>query len=122
MVYRKLGKSSVRVTPLAFGAWAIGGWMWGGTEEKSALRAIRAAHDMGMTTFDTAPVYGFGKSEELVAKGLEGLSRDKYQILTKFGMNWETSEGEYSFDTRDNDGRSVKMHKYAGKDRVVKEL
>lgn len=122
MVLKTLGTSSVKVTPLAFGAWAIGGWMWGGAEEKTALRAIRAAFDLGMTTIDTAPVYGFGKSEELVAKGLEGLSRDKYQILTKFGMNWETQQGEYFFDTTDNQGEPVKMYKYSGKDQVFKEI
>lgn len=122
MIYKTLGTSAVKVTPLAFGAWAIGGWMWGGAEEKTALRAIRAAYDLGMTTIDTAPVYGFGKSEELVAKGLEGISRDKYQILTKFGMNWETQQGEYFFDTTDNAGKPVKMYKYSGRDQVVKEI
>lgn len=55
--------SDVKVTPMAFGAWAIGGWMWGGTEEKEAIEAIQAAYDGGITTIDTAPVYGFGKSE-----------------------------------------------------------
>ncbi len=122
MVYKTLGTSSVKVTPLAFGAWAIGGWMWGGSEEQTALRAIRAAFDHGMTTIDTAPVYGFGRSEELVARGMEGIARDKYQILTKFGMNWETNQGEYFFDTTDNDGTPIKMYKYAGKDQVIKEI
>lgn len=122
MNYKTLGTSSVKVTPLAFGAWAIGGWMWGGAEQKTALRAIRAAYDLGMTTIDTAPVYGFGKSEELVAKGLEGIARDQYQILTKFGMNWETQQGEYFFDTTDNSGKPVKMYKYSGRDQVAKEI
>jgi aryl-alcohol dehydrogenase-like predicted oxidoreductase len=122
MIYKTLGKSSVKVTPLAFGAWAIGGWMWGGAEEKTALRAIRTSFDLGMTTIDTAPVYGFGRSEELVAKGLEGIARDKYQILTKYGMNWETAQGEYFFDTTDNSGRPVKIYKYAAKEQVAKEL
>jgi aryl-alcohol dehydrogenase-like predicted oxidoreductase len=122
MIYKTLGNSSVKVTPLAFGAWAIGGWMWGGAEERTALRALRVAYDHGMTTFDTAPVYGFGKSEELVAKGLEGISRDKYQILTKFGLNWETEQGEYFFDTKDNSGKPVKMYKYAGRGQVIKEI
>jgi aryl-alcohol dehydrogenase-like predicted oxidoreductase len=121
MIYKTLGRSDVKVTPLAFGAWAIGGWMWGGAEEKTALRAIRASFDLGITTIDTAPVYGFGRSEELVAKGLEGISRDKYQILTKFGMNWETNEGEYFFDTTDNAGKPIKMYKYSGAKQVVKE-
>lgn len=122
MNYKTLGKSDIKVTPLAFGAWAVGGWMWGGSEETTAIRAIRAAYDNGMTTIDTAPVYGFGRSEELVAKALEGISRDKYQILTKFGMNWETPEGEYFFDTTDNDGKPLKMYKFAGRKQVLKEV
>ncbi len=95
MELRRIGQSDVMVTPMAFGAWAVGGWMWGGAEEKASIRAIRAAYDCGITTIDTAPVYGFGRSEELVGKAMEGVSRDKYQVLTKFGMNWETEQGEY---------------------------
>lgn len=122
MEYKVLGTSTVTVTPLAFGAWAVGGWMWGGAEENAAVRAIRAAYDLGMTTIDTAPVYGFGKSEELVGRALQGIARDKYQILTKFGMNWETPQGEYFFDTTDNSGKPVKMYRYSGKEQIVKEL
>lgn len=117
-----LGKSSVSVTPLAFGAWAVGGWMWGGAEETAALRAIRAAYDLGMTTIDTAPVYGFGRSEELVGKAMTGVARDKYQILTKYGLNWETSQGEYFFDTKDNAGNPLKIYKYSAKLKVIAEL
>src|SRR5437868_5234922 len=102
MELRNLGNSAVKVTPIAFGAWAVGGWMWGGAEENESVNAIRAAYNLGMTTIDTAPVYGFGRSEELVAKAMQGVSRDKYQILTKFGMNWQTEQGEYFFDTADN--------------------
>jgi aryl-alcohol dehydrogenase-like predicted oxidoreductase len=116
-----LGKSNVRVTRLAFGAWAVGGWMWGGAEEQQSLRAIRSSYEYGMTTIDTAPVYGFGRSEELVAKAMHGVSRDKYQILTKFGMNWRTPEGEYFFDTTDNAGKQVKMYKYSAAHQVRKE-
>ena len=94
---------------MAFGAWAIGGWMWGGAEETDAIKAIRTAYEAGITTIDTAPVYGFGRSEELVGKAMQGVPRDRYEILTKFGMNWETEEGEYFFDTPDNDGRPVRM-------------
>jgi aryl-alcohol dehydrogenase-like predicted oxidoreductase len=122
MEYRTLGKSSVKVTPLAFGAWAIGGWMWGGAEETEAIRAIRASYDHGITTIDTAPVYGFGKSEELVGSAMQGIPRDKYQILTKFGMNWETEQGEYYFDTKDNSGKPVKIYRFAARHRVLKEI
>jgi aryl-alcohol dehydrogenase-like predicted oxidoreductase len=121
MELRKLGKSDVKVTPMAFGAWAIGGWMWGGSEEKEAINAIHAAYDAGITTIDTAPVYGFGKSEELVGRAMKDKPRDSYQLLTKFGMNWVTEEGEYFFDSKDNDGRPFKMYKWASKKRVMQE-
>ena len=121
MELRRLGKSDVMVTPMAFGAWAIGGWMWGGAEEQAALRAIKAAIDAGITTIDTAPVYGFGRSEELVGKALEGIPRDQYQILTKFGMNWQTEEGEYFFDSVDNDGKPFRMFKWASKEKIMQE-
>ncbi|MDB5248882.1 MAG: aldo/keto reductase [Segetibacter sp.] len=121
MLLRKLGESDVMVTPMAFGAWAIGGWMWGGSEEKEAIEAIKAAYIAGITTIDTAPVYGFGRSEELVGKAMEGIARDSYQILTKFGMNWETEEGEYFFDSTDNDGNPFKMYKWASKKKIIQE-
>jgi aryl-alcohol dehydrogenase-like predicted oxidoreductase len=106
---------------MAFGAWAIGGWMWGGAEEQAAIRAIRAALDAGITTIDTAPVYGFGRSEDLVGQAMEGVARDKYQILTKFGMNWMTEQGEYFFDSVDNDGKPFRMFKWASKEKVMQE-
>lgn len=121
MELKRLGKSGVRVTPIAFGAWAVGGWMWGGAEEGAALRAIRASYDHGVTTIDTAPVYGFGKSEELVGRAMEGVSRDKYQILTKYGLNWQTSQGEFYFDTVGNDGKPLKIYKYSAPTSVIKE-
>lgn len=121
MEKRKLGTSDVMVTPMAFGAWAIGGWMWGGAEEQAAINAIKSAYEGGITTIDTAPVYGFGRSEELVGRALEGISRDKYEILTKFGMNWETEQGEYFFDSVDNDGRPFKMYKWASKEKIIQE-
>jgi aryl-alcohol dehydrogenase-like predicted oxidoreductase len=121
MEYKRLGNSSVKVTPIAFGAWAIGGWMWGGAEEKEAIKAIKASLDAGITTIDTAPIYGFGKSEELVGQALVGVPRDKYQILTKYGMNWRTAKGEYYFDSTDNSGKPVKIYKYSGKESVIQE-
>lgn len=121
MELRKLGKSDVKVTPLAFGAWAIGGWMWGGAEVKAAIKAIKTAYEAGITTIDTAPIYGFGHSEELVGKAMEGISRDKYQILTKFGLNWQSQDGEFYFESKDNDGKPVKIYKWASKKKVIQE-
>lgn len=121
MEKRTLGTSSVQVSPMAFGAWAIGGWMWGGAEEQDALKAIRAALDAGISTIDTAPVYGMGRSEELVGRALKNVPRDRYQLLTKFGMNWMTEEGEYFFDSADNEGRPFKMYKWAAPKKVFQE-
>jgi aryl-alcohol dehydrogenase-like predicted oxidoreductase len=121
MELKQLGTSSVKVTPIAFGAWAIGGWMWGGAEDQAAIRAINASLDAGVTTIDTAAVYGFGKSEELVGQALQGVRRDSYQILTKYGMNWRTNKGEYYFDTVDNDGKPVKVYKYSSKEAVMQD-
>ncbi len=122
MQKRTLGTSDVKVTPLAFGAWAIGGWMWGGAEESDAIKALHASLDQGMTTIDTAPVYGFGRSEEIVGKALRGIARDKYQILTKYGLNWESPDGEFYFDTKDNSGNPIKIYKWASRKRVLKEI
>jgi aryl-alcohol dehydrogenase-like predicted oxidoreductase len=121
MELRKLGNSDVKVTAMAFGAWAIGGWMWGGTEEKEAINAILAAYDGGITTIDTAPVYGFGKSEELVGRAMQGKPRDSYQILTKFGMNWMSQEGESFFDSVDNDGKPFRMYKWSSRKKIMQE-
>jgi aryl-alcohol dehydrogenase-like predicted oxidoreductase len=121
MELRALGRSPVKVTPLAFGAWAIGGWMWGGAEESDAIKAIQTAYYSGITTIDTAPVYGFGRSEEIIGKAMRGIARDKYQILTKFGLNWQSQQGEPYFDTVDNEGRKFKMYKWASKERVIQE-
>ena len=66
MEFRTLGDSELEMSVITFGAWAAGGWMWGGTEQGDAVKAIRAAYDQGVTSIDTAPIYGMGKSEEIV--------------------------------------------------------
>ena len=81
----KLPSTDIKITPITFGAWAIGGWFWGGAKENESVKAIETAIDLGMTTIDTAPVYGFGKSEEFVGKAIKG-KRDRVEILTKFGL------------------------------------
>src|SRR6516225_6740317 len=121
MKLRKLDNSDVMVTPIAFGAWAIGGWMWGGADEAEALRAVRASYDAGITTIDTAAVYGFGKSEELVGKAMQGIPRNNYQLLTKFGLNWKTNDGEFYFDTKDENGKALKVYRWANPKKVMEE-
>ena len=120
MEYRKLGNSDVEVSVLAFGAWAIGGWMWGGADNRQAVQAIKAAVDLGMTSIDTAPVYGFGLSEELVGKAIRG-KRDKVQLLTKFGMLWDEKKGKFFFASVDNSGKSIDIYRYASGERVISD-
>ncbi|MCS7004117.1 MAG: aldo/keto reductase [Cytophagales bacterium] len=117
----QLGNSDVNVSQIAFGAWAIGGWMWGGSDQKEAIRAIQKSIELGITTIDTAPIYGFGLSEELTAEALRGIPRDKVQILTKFGLRWDLQKGVFYFDSKMNDGQDVKIYKYSGKESVIYE-
>ncbi|MGX5816852.1 aldo/keto reductase [Chitinophaga lutea] len=121
MEYRILGESGLEVSAITFGAWAIGGWMWGGAEHKDAIRAIHASLDHGVTSIDTAPIYGQGYSEEIVGEALAGRSRDQVQILTKFGMSWEGTKGEFYFSSKDNSSRDIDIYKYAGRDAIVQE-
>jgi aryl-alcohol dehydrogenase-like predicted oxidoreductase len=89
----KIAGTNIRVSRLALGTWAIGGWMWGGSEEKQSIKTIRDAIDRGITLIDTAPVYGFGQSEEIVGKALaEGGLRDRVAIATKVGLNWRDGQ------------------------------
>ena len=82
---RQLGASDVKVSPVIFGAWAVGGWMWGGNDEADSIAAIQASIDHGVTTIDTAAVYGQGYGEEVVGKAIQG-RRDRVQVATKCGM------------------------------------
>ncbi len=120
MENRKLGQSDLEVSVLAFGAWAIGGWLWGGSDSKDAVKAIETAVDNGMTTIDTASVYGFGLSEELIGKAIKG-KRDKVQILTKFGMSWDGNQGEFYFESKDNSGKPVKIYRHASREKVLRD-
>ena len=100
MQMRSLGKSNVKVTPIILGTWAIGGWMWGGTDEKKSIEAIQASIDNGITTIDTAPAYGMGLSEEIVGKAIQG-KRDKVVIATKCGLRWDESDKTIRSPNRD---------------------
>src|SRR5450432_4338271 len=81
--------TSLKVSPVAIGTWAIGGWMWGGTDEAQSVATIRAAFEHGINVVDTAPVYGFGRSEEIVGKAIaEGKLRSRVLIATKVGLEW----------------------------------
>jgi aryl-alcohol dehydrogenase-like predicted oxidoreductase len=82
--------TSLKVSPVAIGTWAIGGWMWGGTDEVESVSTIRAALEHGINIIDTAPVYGFGRSEEIVGRAIaEARLRSSVLIATKAGLEWE---------------------------------
>jgi aryl-alcohol dehydrogenase-like predicted oxidoreductase len=95
--------------------------MWGGNDDREAIEAMRAAYDLGVTSIDTAPIYGQGKSEELVGQAIKELQRDKVQILTKYGMRWDLDKGNLAFKSQDNSGKDIDVYKYAGRDSVIKE-
>ena len=80
--------TSLKVSRVGLGTWAMGGWMWGGTDESQSVDTVRAALDDGINLIDTAPVYGFGVSEEIVGKALSGI-RSKAVIATKVGLEWQ---------------------------------
>ena len=95
MKYRALGSSGIEASVVGFGSWAIGGWMWGGVgDENEAVRAIHAALDAGMNLIDTAPMYGFGASEEIVGRAISG-RRDKVVLATKCGLIWHEDRGDF---------------------------
>jgi aryl-alcohol dehydrogenase-like predicted oxidoreductase len=82
--------TSLKVSPIAIGTWAIGGWMWGGTDEAESIATIRTAFEHGINVIDTAPAYGFGRSEEIVGKAIaEGRLRSDVLIATKAGLQWQ---------------------------------
>jgi aryl-alcohol dehydrogenase-like predicted oxidoreductase len=123
MEYRVLGQSGIEVSPVIFGAWAIGEWMWGPQDHDDAITAIRTALDAGVNAVDTAAVYGFGRSEELVAEALQGRKRQDVVLLTKFGLRWDHGEkGTVRFfETKDMEGRVLSIYKYAHPDSVIEE-
>jgi aryl-alcohol dehydrogenase-like predicted oxidoreductase len=78
---------------ICLGTWAIGGWMWGGTDDQESIKTIHKALELGINTIDTAPVYGFGKSEEVVGAALKQFgNREKIILATKVGLEWKNGK------------------------------
>jgi methylglyoxal reductase len=113
---REIGRSGIKASAVGLGTWAIGGWMWGGTDEAASVRAIEASIDAGISLIDTAPAYGLGRSEELVGQAIAG-KRDKVVITTKCGLNWHSGKGNKFFE---EDGTPV--HRYLGADGIAHEV
>jgi len=103
----KIAATPLVVSRIGLGTWAIGGWMWGGSDEAQSIRTIHEAFDRGVTLFDTAPVYGFGRSEEILGKALaQDGRRNQAVIATKVGLDW----------------RDATPFRNASKARIVKEV
>jgi aryl-alcohol dehydrogenase-like predicted oxidoreductase len=93
--YIKIGDTNLISSRIALGTWAIGGWMWGGTDGKESIRTIHAALDQGINLIDTAPIYGFGRSEEIVGEALRQYGRRESVIIaTKVGLDWTRGKVE----------------------------
>lgn len=120
MEKRRLPGTDIFLSPITYGAFAIGGWFWGGADKTDSIKAIETAISNGITTIDTAPIYGMGHSEKIVGETIKG-KREDIQLLTKFGMLWDQNSGEFAFNTKDNDGSEVNVYKFNGKQSVIQE-
>ncbi|WP_407357750.1 aldo/keto reductase [Microbacterium sp. LTA6] len=116
MLTRTIGHSSIEASAVGLGTWAIGGWMWGGTDESESIAAIQASIDEGISLIDTAPAYGQGRAEEILGAAIRG-RRDDVVLATKCGLVWHTRKGNHFFDY---DGEPV--HRYLGRESIVHEV
>jgi aryl-alcohol dehydrogenase-like predicted oxidoreductase len=94
MKYKNLGNSGPKVSTIGFGAWAIGGMNWGKTDDEVSLAALNKAVDEGVTLIDTADVYGFGHSEELIAKLIKERGKKNIVIATKAGNDFYNANND----------------------------
>src|SRR5262245_13799420 len=93
MEFLKISGTPLEASRIALGTWAIGGWMWGGSDEMDAIMTIHAALAHGITLIDTAPVYGFGTSEQIIGKALALVgARDRVILATKAGLEWRDGQ------------------------------
>lgn len=129
MITRKIGQSGIDASAIALGAWAIGGWMWGSQDDAESIRSIRSAIDAGINFIDTAPIYGFGRSEEVVGKAIKG-RRNEVVVATKCGLLWEDQEprrGQYHFSCDElgitsPDASTYSVYRYLGPESVRVEV
>ena len=89
--YINIKGTTLKSSRIGLGTWAIGGWMWGGTDEKESIHTIHTALDQGINLIDTAPIYGQGRSEEIVGEAMRQYGRrDNIVLATKVGIDWTT--------------------------------
>ncbi len=89
MEYTTIADTGIKTSRVGLGTWAIGGWMWGGTDEAQSINTIQSAIEREITLVDTAPVYGFGRSEEITGRALKNIDRDSFVLATKVGLEWK---------------------------------
>lgn len=134
MQFRPIGGSGIEASVIGFGAWAVGGWTWGGADEDESVRALHAFLDAGGSLIDTAPVYGFGRSEEIVGKAIAD-RRDKVVLATKCSMRWDLNDAQKAravkkFTTNSEDidwageggAGMFDVHIYSGRDGIREEI
>jgi aryl-alcohol dehydrogenase-like predicted oxidoreductase len=93
--YINIKGTTLKSSRVGLGTWAIGGWMWGGTDEKESIRTIHTALDLGINLIDTAPIYGQGRSEEIVGEAVRQYGqRDNIILATKVGIDWTAGRVE----------------------------
>ena len=107
MEFISINGTKLKTSRIALGTWAVGGTMWGGSDEQDSIRTIHAALEGGINIIDTAPVYGFGRSEEIVGKALAQYgNREKVILATKVGIEW----------------RNGSLARNASRDRILREV
>ncbi|OMI25760.1 general stress protein [Bacillus haynesii] len=107
MEYTKISGTSIESSRIGLGTWAIGGFMWGGSDEKEAIQTIHAALDQGINLIDTAPAYGFGQSEEIVGKAVQQYGkRERVILATKTGLDWKHEQ----------------LYRDGSRERIIKEV
>ena len=125
MLKRKLGNSGIDASVIGLGTWVTGGWMWGGADDNESIKAIHAGLDSGIDLIDTAPVYGFGRSEEVVGKAIKG-RRDKVVLATKCGLVWNKTAGILHFTTNEKSVTKTdftkSVYKYLHPDSIREEV
>jgi len=120
--FRRLGRTDIELPPVCFGAYAIGGTKWGGVDESAAKGALLASFENGAAAVDTAPVYGFGLSEQLVGAALKEFRSSQVTVMTKVGLRWDDPRGAFGFQGEGPDGRKLTVKRNCRPDSIRAEV